>query len=153
HVFDDARDGLVLVHHAIDPERPHCGAPQRRQQQAPQRIAQRVAVAPLQRLEPELGGIRVVLALGHLDQMRPDQPRQIKSRNHLEKSSTINCYCAASGMATRVGRSVILPSTLSVSTWIHETGCPRQNCSSATFTCTSSRLASATRTSSPRRTR
>jgi len=84
HVFDDARDGLVLVHDAVDAERPDCGAAQRREQQATQRIAQCVAVAPLERLESELGGIRVVLALGHLDQVRPDQPRQIKSRNHLE---------------------------------------------------------------------
>ena len=84
HVFHDARNRLVLVHDTVDAERPDRGATQRREQQPAQRIAQRVAIAPLQRLEPELGGIRVVLALGHLDQVRADQPRQIKSRNHLE---------------------------------------------------------------------
>src|SRR6266480_4068166 len=75
---------IVLVHDAVDPERPDRRAAQRREQQPAQRIAQRVAIAPLQWLEPELGGIRVVLALGHFDQVRPDQPRQIKSGNHLE---------------------------------------------------------------------
>ena len=84
HVLDDARDRLVLVDDTVDAERPDGGAAQRGEQQPPQRIAQRIAIASLERLESELGGIRVVLALGHFDQMRPDQPRQIKSRNHLE---------------------------------------------------------------------
>jgi len=84
HIFDHARNRLMLVNDAIDPECPDRGAAQRGEQQPAQRIAQRIAVAPLQRLEAEFGRIRVVLALGHFDQMRPDQPRQIKSGNHLE---------------------------------------------------------------------
>jgi hypothetical protein len=83
-VFDDARNGLVLVHDAVDAECPDGGPAQRREQQTAQRIAQRIPIAPLERLEPELGGVGVVLALGHLDQVRPDQSCQIKSRNHLE---------------------------------------------------------------------
>src|SRR2546422_11776928 len=49
HVFDHPRDRLVLVHHAVDPERPDGGAPQRGQEHPAQRVSQRVAVAPLER--------------------------------------------------------------------------------------------------------
>jgi len=84
HVLDHARNRLVLVHHAVEPEGPHRGAPQRREQHAAQRVAERVAVAPLQRLEPEFGGVGVVFPLGHLDQVWTHQPGQIESRHHLE---------------------------------------------------------------------
>jgi len=84
HVLDHAGDGLMLVDDAVEAECPDGRAPQRRQQHAAQRIAEGVAVAPLQRLEAELGGVRVVFPLGHLDQVRADQPGQIKSRDHLE---------------------------------------------------------------------
>ena len=84
HVFDHARNGLMLVDHAVEPEGPDGRAAQGGQQQAAQRVAQGIAVAPLQRLQPELGGVGVVLPLGHFHQMGPDQPAQIKSRDHLE---------------------------------------------------------------------
>jgi len=84
HVFDDARDGLVLVHHAIQAERPHRGAAERGEQHPAQRVAEGIAVAPLQRLQAELGGVLVVFPLGHLDQMGPDEAGQIEGRDHLE---------------------------------------------------------------------
>src|SRR3989449_9855816 len=84
YVLDHAGDGLMLVDDAVEAECPDGRAPQRRQQHAAQRIAEGVAVAPLERLEAELGGVRVVFPLGHLDQVRADQPGQIKSRDHLE---------------------------------------------------------------------
>ena len=74
HVLDDARDGLVLVHDAVDAEAPDGRAAERRQQHAPHRVAERVAEAALERLEAELGDVRVVLALGRFDQLRTDQP-------------------------------------------------------------------------------
>src|SRR2546430_4531971 len=55
-----------------------------------QRVAESVAVAPLERLESELGGIRVVFPLGHLDQVGADQPAQIKSRHQDRKSTRLN---------------------------------------------------------------
>ena len=84
HVLDDTRNGLVLVDHAVQAERPHGGPTQRGQEHAAQRVPQRVPVTAFQRLESKLGRIRVVLALGHFHQVRMDQPRQIKSRDHLE---------------------------------------------------------------------
>src|SRR5438874_7942969 len=84
HVLHHTGNGLVLVHHPVEPEGPHGGAPQRREQHAAQRVAEGVPVAPLQRLEPELGGIGVVFPLGHLDQVWTDQPGQIECRHHLE---------------------------------------------------------------------
>ena len=74
HVLEHALHGLVLVHHAVEAEAPHGAAAQRGQQQPAQRIAERIAEAPLQRLEAELGGVGVVVALRHLDEMRTNQP-------------------------------------------------------------------------------
>src|SRR5213080_2439794 len=77
-------DGLVLVHDTVQAERPDGRAPQRREQHPTRRVAEGVAVAPFDRLEAELGGIRIVLPLGHFDQVGTDQPAQIESRHHLE---------------------------------------------------------------------
>jgi len=75
----------MLVDDAIQAERPHRRPSQGREQHAPQRIPEGVAIAPLERLKPKLGGIRVVFPLGHLDQVGADQPGQIKGRHdHLE---------------------------------------------------------------------
>ena len=76
-VFDDARDGLVLVHDAVDAEAPHGRAAERRQQHATHRVAERVAEAALERLEPEFGDVGVVFALGRFDQLRTDEPAEI----------------------------------------------------------------------------
>ena len=76
HVLDDAGDGLVLVHDAVDAERPDRGAAQRRQQHAPHGVAERVAEAALQRLEPELGDVGIVLALRRFDELRTDETRE-----------------------------------------------------------------------------
>ena len=84
HVLDHAGDRLMLVHHAVEAERPDGRPAQRRQQHAAQRIAEGVAVAALQWLQAELGGVRIVFPLGHFDQMRAYQPGQIESRHHLE---------------------------------------------------------------------
>ena len=83
HVFDDARDRLVLVHDAVDAEAPDRGAAERRQQHAPHRVAERVAEAALERLEAEFGDIRVVLALRRFDQLRTDKPREIDCLCHV----------------------------------------------------------------------
>ena len=84
-VLEHAGHGLVLVHHAVQPEGPHRGAAQRGQQQAPERIAQRISEPALQRLEAELGDVRVVLPLGHFDQVRANQSGQING--HVSTSS------------------------------------------------------------------
>ncbi len=77
HVLDDARDGLVLVHHAVDAERPHGGAAERREQHATHRVAERVAEATLQRLEAEFGDVRIVVALRRFNELRADEPAEI----------------------------------------------------------------------------
>ena len=77
HVLEHAGHGLVLVHHAVEPERPHRGAAERGQQHPAKRVAQGVTEPALQRLEAELGEIRVVVPLGHFDQVRADHSGQI----------------------------------------------------------------------------
>jgi hypothetical protein len=74
HVLDHARDRLVLVDHAVDAERPHGRAAQRREQHAPHRVAERVAEAALERLEAKLRHVGVVLALRRFDELRADEP-------------------------------------------------------------------------------
>jgi hypothetical protein len=76
-VLDDAADGLVLVHDAVDAEAPHGGAAEGRQQHATHRVAEGVAEAALERLEPELGDVRVVFALGGFDELRADESAEI----------------------------------------------------------------------------
>ena len=73
-VFHDAADGLVLMHHAINTERPHGGAAQRRQEQSTHGVAQRVSEAAFERLQTEFGQIGRVLALGCFDKLRANQP-------------------------------------------------------------------------------
>ena len=55
HVLDHTGDRLMLVDDAIQAERPHRRPPQGREQHAPQRIPEGVAIAPLERLKPMLG--------------------------------------------------------------------------------------------------
>ena len=76
-IFHDARDRLVLVQHAVDAEPPDRRPAQRRQQHPSHRIAEGVAKAALERLQAELGDVRVVLALRRFDELRPDEPAQI----------------------------------------------------------------------------
>ena len=57
-VFQDTLHGLVFVHHAVHPYAPHGTTAERRQQQAPQRVSERVSETTLQRLKPELGSVR-----------------------------------------------------------------------------------------------
>ena len=47
HVFNHATDGLMLMEDAVDAKRPHGGSAQRRQEQSPHGIAQRVPEAAL----------------------------------------------------------------------------------------------------------
>jgi len=70
HVLEHTLHRLVLVHDAIEAETPDGTTTQGGEQQAPERVAQGVAKPPLQRLEPEFGSIRVVIPLGHFDQVR-----------------------------------------------------------------------------------
>ena len=81
-VFDDTRNGLVLVDDAVDAECPHGRAAEGRQQHATHRVAERVAEAALERLEPEFGDVRVVFALGRFDQLRADESAQINRVCH-----------------------------------------------------------------------
>jgi hypothetical protein len=58
--------------------KPHtAGAAQRRQQEAAHGVAERVAEAALERLQPELGDVRVVVALRRLDELRAHEPAEI----------------------------------------------------------------------------
>src|SRR5690606_9784711 len=82
HVLDDAADGLMFVQHAVDAEGPHGRPAQRRQQHAAHGVPQRVAEPALQRLEPELGDVGVVLALGGFYQLRANEPAEIDGLWH-----------------------------------------------------------------------
>jgi len=57
HVFLEALDGGVLVQHAIDLDFRDGEAGDRGQQHAPQGVAQRVAIAALERLDDHLGAV------------------------------------------------------------------------------------------------
>src|SRR5690606_36463304 len=57
HVFLQAFDGAVFVQHAVDLDIGDGEARDRGQQHAPQRIAERVAVAALQRLDHDLRAV------------------------------------------------------------------------------------------------
>jgi hypothetical protein len=76
----------VLVHDAVDAEAPHAGAAQRRQQEAAHRVAERVAEAALERLQPELGDVRVVVALRRLDELRAHEPAEINGSHECVES-------------------------------------------------------------------
>ncbi len=82
HVFDDTGNGLMLVHHAVDAHAPDGCATERRQQHATHCIAERVAEATLERLEPEFSNVGVVLALGCFNQLRTDKTTEIDRRRH-----------------------------------------------------------------------
>ena len=66
-VFDDARDGLVLVQDAIDAESPDGGSTQRRQEQTPHGIPQRVSESALERLKAKFCDVGIVFALRRFD--------------------------------------------------------------------------------------
>ena len=73
HVLAHARDRRELVQHAVDVHRLHRGALQRRQQDAPQRVAERHAEAALERLGHD-GRVASGIAPGRdLQLVRPDQ--------------------------------------------------------------------------------
>jgi len=83
-ILDDAGDGLMLVQDAVNPEAPDGGAAERGEQHPTHAVAERVAEAALERLEPELGRVGMVLALRHLDKLRADQPAKIDRVCHGE---------------------------------------------------------------------
>ena len=76
-VLDDPLDGLVLVHHAVDPERPDRSATKGREQHPPYRVAQRVAEASLERLDDELSRPRSLLRVDVLDALWKHESVQI----------------------------------------------------------------------------
>jgi len=84
HVLEDALDRLVLVDDAIHAETPDRAPPQAGEQHPPEGVAERVAEPALERLEPELGGVRVVLPLHHLDGVRADEAGEVDAQAHLE---------------------------------------------------------------------
>jgi hypothetical protein len=81
-VFNDARNGLVLVDDTVDAEAPDGRAAKRREQHPAHGVAERVAEAALERLEPELGDIGVVFALARFDELRANEPAEIDRSCH-----------------------------------------------------------------------
>jgi len=77
HVLHHPGYRLVLMDDAIHAERPDGRAPERRQQDAPDRVPQRLAEATLQRRDQELGRAPILRALGDLDALRQHQPGEI----------------------------------------------------------------------------
>jgi hypothetical protein len=75
HVLDHAGDRLMLVHDAVDADRPHGRAAQRREQQTPHGVAEGVAEAALERLDAELRGMRPDGR--HVDERRPHEAAEI----------------------------------------------------------------------------
>jgi hypothetical protein len=73
HVLEHPGDGRELVQHPADPHRGDGCTLERRQQHAPQRIAQCLAEAALERLAPESTIAAVGLLLAHLEAARTDQ--------------------------------------------------------------------------------
>ena len=91
HVFQHAGHGLMLVHDPIEPEAPDGAAAQGGQQQPAQGVAESVAEAAFERLEPELRGVGVVVPLRHLDDMGTYESGEIDCHGHFEYSSTMSC--------------------------------------------------------------
>ena len=81
HVLEHALHRLVLVHDAIEAERPDRAAAQRAQQEPAKRIAERVPKAALERLQAELGYVGIVFALRHLDEVRTDKAGKIDAHD------------------------------------------------------------------------
>ncbi len=71
------------MHDAVDADAPDRRAAERRQQHAAHGVAERVAEAALQRLEAELGDVRVVLALRAFYQLRANEPAEIDGLWHV----------------------------------------------------------------------
>ena len=84
HVLVNALHGLMLVHDPVEAEGPDGGAAQGGEQQAAERVAQRIAEPALERLQPELGVVRGLLTLRHFDEVRADQSGQIDGHGHFE---------------------------------------------------------------------
>ncbi len=77
HILHDTRNGLVLVHHAIDPEAPDGRTTKRRQQHATHRVAEGVPETALERLQAEFCDERVVVALRRFDELRAHKTAEI----------------------------------------------------------------------------
>src|SRR5262249_32286958 len=101
HVFDDTLDGLVLVQHPLDPEAPDGRAAERREEHAPHGVAQRVAKAPFEGLEPELRDVLVVLALRRFNELRTDEPAEIDCLTHESEILVLKVRRAAHRRAVR----------------------------------------------------
>jgi hypothetical protein len=76
-VLDHASDGLVLVHHAIDAERPNGRTTQRGEQHTTDGVAKGVTKSTLKRLDHELRNTTVFRFLGGLDALRQYQSGEI----------------------------------------------------------------------------
>ena len=85
-ILDHGRNRLVLMDDALDAEGPHGRALQRRQEYAPDRVAEGVAVAPLQRLEDEICGAAVCRLLGDLDTFGKHETGKINLQIHARNS-------------------------------------------------------------------
>src|SRR6185437_8642284 len=72
-VLANARDRGELVQHAVDVDRLHGSALQRGQQDAAQRVAERLTEAAFQRLRHQRRETVRVVARGHLELVRPDK--------------------------------------------------------------------------------
>src|SRR5206468_2385426 len=75
-VFHDTGNRLVLMHDAVDAETPNSGTAQRRQQHPSHRVSECVAETALERLQPELGDVRIVFTLARFDELRANQPAE-----------------------------------------------------------------------------
>src|SRR3546814_4210873 len=114
----DTGDGVELVEGVVEAQLGDGGAGDRREQGAPQRIAQRVAEAGLQRADRE--ALTVVLGLadrldgGALDDEHVVLPRDSvaaggrgwgRSGDYLEYSSTMSCSRTGTSICSRSGSS------------------------------------------------
>ncbi len=82
------------MQHAVDMHRLHRGALQRRQQDAAERIAERLAEAAFERFGNQRRVARRVGAGSHLQLVRPDQFLPIFLDRHCLTSGQLNCHLA-----------------------------------------------------------
>src|SRR5690606_24089270 len=142
HVLLHAFHGGVLVQHAVDAHLGDGGTRHRREQDAPQGVAERITEAARERLERDLGvGRRQRL---DIDAARAQKiggntlhccsPQSVTSKRYFEWSATIRLSLMSAGRSERSGADLNTPFMALVST-SSQSGNPRWSAaSSAAFT-------------------
>ena len=141
-VLLDAADRRELVRHALDPHARHRRAGERGEQHAPQRVAEGVAEATIERLDRERATVVVDGLAGDSGDLEvehqgpnvvgscaawaavsaahsPSGLARLESLRYFEYSSTMSCSCTGAAISRRSGLRSTLAVSASWSAWSH----------------------------------